>query len=183
MMAFVSVSSASATEFKTESAPAEVRGTALVTIQTDFVQQCYLNTSSSLETMSTITLSGTVTGECPQFTKLGQGSVEPNGCKFVFGASGKFAIYCTEGHTFNIRYLSGCIFSFPSQTIISALTYNNLGSKSLREVEATLSATGLSYESSAACPSPGSHTDGSFTATYLLKSYNWVGTRQGLWYL
>ena len=160
MMAFVSVSSASATEFKTESAPAEVRGTALVT-----------------------TLSGTVTGECPQFTKLGQGSVEPNGCKFVFGASGKFAIYCTEGHTFNIRYLSGCIFSFPSQTIISALTYNNLGSKSLREVEATLSATGLSYESSAACPSPDSHTDGSFTATYLLKSYNWVGTRQGLWYL
>jgi hypothetical protein len=128
------------------------------------------------KTVSSITLHAELS-ECFFTTKM-------NGCLFVFQASGTFAITGEECASKPIEIVRGsCVIKFGPQEKASALTYENEGSETTRDVTATLKATKLHYiQTGAQCSGGvGTFTNGEITAKVTLKADTPEAVQQGFW--
>ncbi|HET7120735.1 MAG TPA: hypothetical protein VFI17_05745 [Solirubrobacterales bacterium] len=128
------------------------------------------------KTIPSLTLN-TFFSECLFTTKMGA-------CIFEFKASGTFAITGVTCATNPIEIVRGtCVIKFGPQEKESAITYENGGSGTSRDITATLKATKLHYVQTGNFCSGGvgTFTNGEITAKVTLKADTPEAVPQGLW--
>lgn len=107
-----------------------------------------------------------------------------NGCVFEFKASGTFVISGVECATKPIEIVRGtCVIKFGPQEKESAITYENGGIGTGRDVTATLKATKLHFIQSGSFCSGGTGTflSGEITAKVTFKADTPEAVQQGFW--
>ncbi len=115
--------------------------------------------------------------------------VTTTGCNFVInipGSSitvGALSIVCEPGHEIIKGPATGsnCVTTYPTQLRLGSVTFANQGSGETRTVKATINLSGMSYtETGSFCARPGSHSNGTMSATVTLKGTHSF-TQQALW--
>ncbi|HXR60493.1 MAG TPA: hypothetical protein VN732_04120 [Solirubrobacterales bacterium] len=159
LTAVVGVASASAfSTFRAESAPVKLTGTQnqTLTFSTDAGTLSCGGGSLSGELTSTTSSSFEATPSFGGCSYLGVNglSINTNGCKYRFYASGSADIVCSEGAA--IWYsVAGCTVTVPAQTGIQWIGLGNSGAGSGRSVNLSYSVGNLKYMTSGFCTTSG----------------------------
>jgi hypothetical protein len=128
------------------------------------------------KTLGSVALLPTLS-ECFFTTKM-------NGCNFVFAASGTFSITGGECATKPIEIVRGaCVIKFGPQEKAAAITYENGGTGTGRDVTATLKATKLHFiQTGSFCnPGVGTYLSGEIIAKVTFKADTPEAVQQGFW--
>jgi hypothetical protein len=157
VMALVGVASASAfTNFNGESAPVRIEGTQSETAKfktSAGTIECSSGTfkgESAVATTETIE-SSFAYGGC-KFLGFINVTVVPNGCKYLFHASGSAdVVNCESGKTITFT-AAGCTVSVGAQTGLSPITYENVGSGKTATVNVLPTVTNIVYSTNSSCP-------------------------------
>ncbi len=114
-------------------------------------------------------------------------SISMNGCSFVLRplvgqlpyTTGSLGITCPTGKEIMFTTPGGCEVKIPSQSNLSSIKTENVGSGTSRAINANLVVKGLTYTQGAKgvyCQ-PGTRSDGSLGGTWNLKGYANLGTQ------
>lgn len=161
---------ASAAEIRADEYPTSVSG-----VQTS--QQVFKLAKANL-TCDKLTTSGSLSGPSsslnvtPAYSscKLAGTAalISVKSCGLVMGVSGSFAINCTTGGDFIEAKTALCKLTIPAQSGLSGVSHSNVPLKSSgnRRINTNLNVSGLEYtETGVACPSAGTHKDGTYTGS------------------
>jgi hypothetical protein len=185
-MSAIAASAASADDFTSEKNPVTVTGKGnganvfVITI-TAGVVKC--KESSYAAVMTPMTTSMTLTPSIPVKTTGGEqnctgfgfpAEVNTNGCTFTYtigaATTGGMDVNCPAGKEITVTAKSGetikCTAHFPSQSWSSGVSYGNTGAGATREVDVSLSVTGLVVYKHTAGSGIGSCTSGSGSGSY-----------------
>jgi hypothetical protein len=156
VFAVMGVSSASAVEFKSASAPVTVTGsgTEATTFTTtagtvNCKQESYTGTASSTS-QATLTVTPSYS-ECSGFGF--SATIDMNSCDYLFHASGTVDIVCPAGNEITVTATSfgttKCVVHVPPQTGLGTITFDNEGTGETRDVKVTANVTGIHYSHTA----------------------------------
>ncbi len=197
--AFVGVSSAAAfTQFRSEASETTLDGelvegsTSPATFKTDAgTIRCTSGSAMATMTGTSATAietslpgssaSGVSYGGCTFLEFFGV-SVSMNTCQYNFHINGEVDI-TPAGCAIEFNAL-GCTVTVPAQTSLNSVAFENMGTKSTRDVTIIPSITGIRYSTSSSCPN-GAHTgltNGSYSGgKFTVKGTHPAGTQVPVW--
>jgi hypothetical protein len=184
--------SASAAEFHSEVAHAQISGSQVGTDSFTLnagtwkcTELAYSGTQATEATSSEITVTPKY-GGCTAFGFIGA-TIDVNGCDYRFtpNANPYLHISCSE-KPIEVTTAT-CTVTFGSQTVNSGVTYTNEGAGTTRDLRVNSSISGLTYtqhnKSFPFCAGgAGTFTNGTFSGEATMKGANTAGVQVGIWW-
>jgi hypothetical protein len=178
--------------FHSESAPAIQKGTEVeknkFTTASGTVEcaSTFRGTTTSTTT-TTVTMKPTYSN-CTAFGFVGA-TIDVNECGYMFHlvensspATATVDLECTNAGE-EMRITAGfCTVHVKQQSGLAHVTFANGGSKTSRDITATLNVGGIHYVSTSGCFNSGTHTDGVYEGSVTIKGYtDPAEVQQGIW--
>jgi hypothetical protein len=176
-------SSASASEFKAENYPVEVKGEGAN--QEFKVESGTINCTgkfSGSASAASETLGITAAYEKCTFASLGLTTVNMEGCTYLFHAGaeiegnparhkGTVDVKCPTGKEITVTTAT-CVVKVGAQSGLTGVEYVNTGTGSARKVEVNANVETIAYTEGTLCTAPGKHTNGHYTGKVVTTGRN-----------
>lgn len=178
--------------FHVETAPATITGEQIGTQEFTTEEGTVKCTTAKFTGTSSVTATATQEltpsySGCTAFFGFLPATVETHSCKYRFnlveGSSPATATVDITGcgGTVIVVKTAECEVTVGEQSGLHHVTFKNTGSKTTRDIDATLTVEGITYTAGSGCSKPGTFNTGILHGEATVKADNSSGAQQGLW--